>query len=94
MKKQKEYKVYENAKVEELNSYMYAQIPGKGGAAKEVYDVVFNADGERITVSISMVEFNVLKEGDQGKLVLADHEIESFGDVIGNNNIANEKYHS
>ena len=65
MKKQKEYKVYENATVEELNSYMYAQIPGKGGAAKEVYDVVFNADGERITVSISMVEFNVLKEGDQ-----------------------------
>ena len=67
MKKQKEYKVYENARVEELNSYMYAQIPGKGGAAKEVYDVVFNADGERITVSVSMVEFNVLKEGDQGK---------------------------
>ena len=65
MKKQKEYKVYENARVEELNSYMYAQIPGKGGAAKEVYDVVFNADGERITVSVSMVEFNVLKEGDQ-----------------------------
>ena len=30
MKKQKEYKVYENARVEELNSYMYAQIPGKG----------------------------------------------------------------
>ena len=91
MKKQKEYKVYENARVEELNSYMYAQIPGKGGAAKEVYDVVFNADGERITVSVSMVEFNVLKEGDQGKLVLADHEIESFSNIIGNNNIANEK---
>ena len=91
MKKQKEYKVYENAKVEELNSYMYAQIPGKGGAAKEVYDVVFNADGERITVSVSMVEFNVLKEGDQGKLVLADHEIESFSNIIGNNNNANEK---
>lgn len=50
---------------------------------KEVYDVVFNADGERITVSVSMVEFNVLKEGDQGKLVLADHEIESFGDILG-----------
>ena len=83
MKKQKEYKVYENAKVEELNSYMYAQIPGKGGAAKEVYDVVFNADGERITVSVSMVDVNVLKEGDQGKLVLADHEIESFGDILG-----------
>ena len=82
-KKQKEYKVYENATVEGLNSYMYAQIPGKGGPAKEVYDVIFNADGERITVSISMIEFNVLKKGDKGKLVLADHEIESFGDIIG-----------
>ena len=83
MKKHKEYKVYENATVEELNSYMYAQIPGKGGPAKEVYDVIFNADGERITVSISMIEFNVLKKGDKGKLVLVNHEIESFDDIIG-----------
>ena len=83
MKKHKEYKVYENATVEELNSYMYVQIPGKGGPAKEVYDVIFNADGERITVSISMIEFNVLKKGDKGKLVLVNHEIESFDDIIG-----------
>jgi len=48
-----------------------------------VYDVIFNADGERITVSISMIEFNVLKKGDKGKLVLVNHEIESFGDIIG-----------
>ena len=45
--------------------------------------MIFNADGERITVSISMIEFNVLKKGDKGKLVLVNHEIESFGDIIG-----------
>ena len=37
---------------EGLNSYMYAQIPGKGGAAKEVYDVVFNAEFDEAPKSV------------------------------------------
>lgn len=78
-----ETRVIAHAKVIKKIASDYFPVPGDLPFPTNEYEILFQTeDKEIIDCSCSIFEFQVLEEGDEGELVIRDHEILRFADKI------------
>ncbi|SJZ83157.1 hypothetical protein [Anaerorhabdus furcosa] len=78
-----ETRIIEHAKVIKKVAYDYFSIPGDLPFPSNEYEILFQTpSNEIIDCTCSIFEYQVLEEGDEGELIIKDHEIIKFADKI------------